>query len=386
MHALCTDCANSKLLKDLVSEAKVNGTCSVCGAKYASVIPTDNILFIRAIKALIRYHYSEWEYHSKLGGESFEALLSTENPIIRVNPNLDGIEYEEFLLSFLEKLDSDDQVSVITAYGRDIYDNKPFTAISRGEAAAITLIRRSLTERNYFVVESEHAKDFHELPKYITRTFPAGGGWYRARVGATRRAINYSHPPDETQYYFEPHVGAAIAAPPIALASSGRLNRPGVSFLYLATNADTAIAEVRPHPGELVTVAEFAITKEQKVADLTQHDLLKFFNSDRDLALLEIVIAVENALATAAPPSNRQLYSLTQFLADIFRTMNFDGIAFRSTVGVGANIVLFEPTAAVWLEGSSRVVEINRVSYQHSPKALFDAASKYDRVFGENGK
>lgn len=386
MHALCTDCANSKLLKDLISAAKVDGTCSVCGATYTSVIPTDNIQFIRAIKALIRYHYSEREYHSKLGGESFQALLSTENPIIRVNPKLDGIEYEEFLLSFLENLDSDDQVSVITAYGRDIYNYMPFTAISRGEAAAIPLIQRSLTERNYFVVESEHAKDFHELPKYITRTFPAGGGWYRARVGASRRAAKYSFPPDETQYYFEPHVGAAISAPPIATASSGRLNRPGVSFLYLAADADTAIAEIRPHPSDLVSVAEFTIIKEQRIADLTQHDLLRFFNSDRELELLEIVIAVENALATAAPPSNRQLYSLTQFLADIFRTMNFDGIAFRSTVGVGANLVLFEPTAAVWLEGSSRVVEINRVSYRHTPKALFDAASKYDRVFGEHEK
>lgn len=283
MHALCTDCANSKLLKDLIAAAKVDRTCSVCGATDTSAIPTDNIQFIRAIKALIRYHYSECEYHSKLGGDSFQALLSTENPIIRVNPKLGAIEYEEFLLSFLENLDSDDQVSVITAYGRDIYNYMPFTAISRGEAAAIPLIQRSLTERNYFVVESEHAKDFHELPKYITCTFPSGGGWYRARVGATRRAAKYSVPPDVTQYYFEPHVGAAISAPPIALANSGRLNRPGVSFLYLASDADTAIAEVRPHPGDLVSVAEFTITNEQRIADLTQHDLLRFFKALQDL-------------------------------------------------------------------------------------------------------
>lgn len=355
----------------------------MCGTAHTKVIPTDSIQFIRAIKALIRYHYSEWEYHSKLGGGSFQSLLSTENPVIRINPQLDELEYEDFLLSFLENLDSDDKVSVITAYGRDIYNYMPFTAISKGEAGAISLIQRSLTERNYFVVESEHAKDFQDLPKYVRRTLPAGNGWFRARVGAARRAANYSFPPEGAQYFFEPHVGAAISAPPIAIASAGRLNRPGVSFLYLASEADTAIAEVRPHPGDLVSVAEFAIAKEQTVADLTQHDLLMFFNSDRELELLELVIAVEKALATAAPPSNRHLYSLTQFLADVFRTMGFDGIAFKSTVGAGTNLVLFEPTAATWINGSSKVVEINRVSYQHSQKALFDASSDYDHVFGE---
>jgi hypothetical protein len=45
---------------------------------------------------------------------------------------------------------------------------------------------------------------------------------------------------------FQPFIGAAIGAPPLAEATPGRLNRDGVSFLYLATEEARAAAEVRP--------------------------------------------------------------------------------------------------------------------------------------------
>ena len=95
MHALCIQCAKALLLKSLIAESSIYAPCNVCGTPGLQVIDTSDLKFIRAIKALIRYHYSEWEYHGRLGGESFQHLLSIENPIIRLNPKLDEIEYEE---------------------------------------------------------------------------------------------------------------------------------------------------------------------------------------------------------------------------------------------------------------------------------------------------
>lgn len=103
MHALCIQCAKALLLKSLIAESSIYAPCNVCGTPGLQVIDTSDLKFIRAIKALIRYHYSEWEYHGRLGGESFQHLLSIENPIIRLNPKLDEIEYEEFLLSFYRR-------------------------------------------------------------------------------------------------------------------------------------------------------------------------------------------------------------------------------------------------------------------------------------------
>lgn len=386
MYALCIDCAEADLLKQLITDFKTLGTCSVCSAAGTKVMPTSEVLFIRAIKALIRYHYSEVEYHSKLGGDSFQSLLSVENPIIRINPALDELEYEDFLLSFLENLDADDEVHVITAYGRDIYNYMPLSAVSLGDTTILPAVQKALAVQNYFVVEADFVNDFAPLVPYVASSIEAGGRWYRARIGAKRRAANYSFPRRATEYFFEPHIGDAISAPPIELAAAGRLNRPGVSFLYLASDEDTAVAEVRPHPGDLVSVGAFSIEVNLEIAELSQHDLKKYFRCDRELDLLEVIVAIENALATAVPPSNRQLYSLTQFLAEIFRRSGFHGLRFKSTVGAGSNLVLFEPTAAKWIEGTSRVVEVHRVLYQHSPRAIFDPETKYDLDFEKRSK
>lgn len=386
MHALCRNCANADLLKQLAAESGTVDACSVCKIANLPVVRTDDVLFVRAIKALIRYYYSEWEYHSKLGDGSFESLLSVDNPIIQVNPALDPLEYEDFLLSFLDNLHTDDQVNVITAYGRDIYNYMPLSAVALGDAALLLEIQTALTQRNYFLVEAEYAKYFEPLRSYVARKVPAGGKWFRARVGAKKRAANNSFPPRATEVFYEPHAGASISAPPIELAGPGRLNRPGVSFLYLASEENTAIAEVRPHPGDHVSVGAFLIEAELKIADLSRHDLREFFQSDRELYLLEVIVSIENSLATAAPPSNRQLYSLTQLLADIFRRMGFQGIMFKSTVGTGSNLVLFEPAAASWADGSSRVVQVERVLYEHSAKQVFDPVVDYDVDFDKQAR
>ena len=380
MHALCIQCAKALLLKSLIAESSIYAPCNVCGTPGLQVIDTSDLKFIRAIKALIRYHYSEWEYHGRLGGESFQHLLSIENPIIRLNPKLDEIEYEEFLLSFLQALNSDDQISLFTAYGRDIYNHTPFQAVSRGESTSLANIESKLRTNNYFVVEAEHKNDFEALRSYVTRTITAGTTLYRARIGAEKRAVNCSNFPSDPTYFYTPHEGSAIGAPPIQFATAGRANRPGVSFLYLATDPDTAMAEVRPHPGDLVSVGGFTLTDNQVIADLSSHNLELFYESDHGLDLLELAIAAENSLAMKAPPSNRHIYSLTQFLSEIFRAIGFDGIGFRSTVGTGTNIVLFKSDSAYWVEDSSQVFYVDQVIYRNSPQKLFDPETEYDSV------
>ena len=81
-----------------------------------------------------------------------------------------------------------------------------------------------------------------------------------------------------------------------------------------------------------------------------------------------------------APPSNRHIYSLTQFLSEIFRAIGFDGIGFRSTVGTGTNIVLFKSDSAYWVEDSSQVFYVDQVIYRNSPQKLFDPETEYDSV------
>jgi hypothetical protein len=56
-------------------------------------------------------------------------------------------------------------------------------------------------------------------------------------------------------------------APPCNKATSGRINPAGISYLYVAENAHTAIVEVRPIIGQMVSVAEIETKKKLKLFD-----------------------------------------------------------------------------------------------------------------------
>lgn len=377
---VCQACCVAPLLQELVVKQGVEATCSLCGAKKTRCADTTTDDFLLAIKALIRYHFGEWQYHTKLDGGTLEALFFINpNPILKINPAQEDVDREGVILSFLDDVnDREMQIEVFTAYGRDIYNYYPHTPVSAGESGILASATAALAEKNYFLVEDEYEKILRPVMPYVAATVAEGTHWYRARMGATRRAADFGNvgaPPD---YFYEPHKGKALGSPPVGIATSGRVNRPGVSYLYLASDAETATAEIRPHPAELVSVGSFDISKNLRVVDLRTHDLRKLWRSDAELEMLELIIAMERMFSTAAPPSNRGAYTTTQFLGEIFRRLDFEGVLFRSTVGQGDNLVIFDPAQASWVDGSSRAIEVKKVSYELADVQLFDESDNYD--------
>ncbi|MFM0471101.1 RES family NAD+ phosphorylase [Paraburkholderia strydomiana] len=338
-----------------------------------------------AVKALIRYHFGEWQYHSKLGDGTLESLFVIDpNPILKINPAQDPVEREDVVLSLLHDVnDRLPQIEVFTAYGRDIYNYMPKTPVSSGESRTLDGARRALLERNHFLVEADYINAIRPVVSYVSRTLAAWTRWHRARLGATTRAANFREIGAPPSYFYQPHADKTLGAPPVGSTNAGRANRPGVSYLYLASDAVTAAAEIRPHPGEMVSLGGFELTREQRIVDLRAHDLTRLWQSDQELDMLELIIGMEKAFATTAPPSNRSAYTLTQFLVELFRQLAFDGVLFRSTVGDGDNLVLFDPAAAAWVPGSSRVIDVTKVRYDFVDRQLFDDAAEYDIDYDE---
>ncbi|RYG38294.1 MAG: RES domain-containing protein [Burkholderiales bacterium] len=377
---VCHDCCVAPLLQELVVMQGSSATCSLCGAKAARCADTTTDDFLLAIKALIRYHFGEWQYHSKLGDGSLETLFFIDpNPILKINPDQEDVDREGVILSFLDDINTRQmQVEVFTAYGRDIYNYYPHTPISAGESNTLGRATAALAEKNYFLVEDEYEKLLRPVMPYVSTTVAEGTRWHRARMGATLRAADFREVGAPPSYYYEPHKGKSLGSPPVGTATIGRVNRPGVSYLYLASDASTATAEIRPHPAELVSVGCFDIRKNLRVVDLRTHDLRKLWRSDAELEMLEQIIAMEKMFSTAAPPSNRGAYTTTQFLGEIFRRLDFEGVIFRSTVGQGDNLVIFDPAQASWVEGSSRAIDVKKVSYELVDVQLFDESEQYD--------
>src|SRR6266566_4486089 len=52
-------------------------------------------------------------------------------------------------------------------------------------------------------------------------------------------------------------------------AKEGRVNPKGIPYLYLATHRDTAVAEVRPWKGGVVSVGQFRVVRDLRLVNTT---------------------------------------------------------------------------------------------------------------------
>jgi len=171
------------------------------------------------------------------------------------------------------------------------------------------------------------------LPK-LERLLPADTSFYRGR---------------RDRYTLD-----EIGAPPHDKASAGRANPEGIPFLYLASDIDTVIAELRPEKGLTLSVAEFALSEQVRIVDLSESPANPSpfgFPNDDDLYTLRNKYALLRHLNVelARPIDSRKAsiaYVPTQYLTEIIRNEGYDGMRYQSAMGSGKNLVLFSPEKA----------------------------------------
>lgn len=178
--------------------------------------------------------------------------------------------------------------------------------------------------------------------------------WFRARI----------------QMDDKPYEAQEMGAPPARLATHGRANPAGIPYLYVASTAATAVSEVRPHTGEVATVAEFTIPDGLQVLDLRhpRTTVSPFEVADEtavsllrsDIALLERLgqeltrPVLSKSVATDYVPS--------QFLCEFIKKADYSGVIYPSSVADGMNLALFDPKCAK--VGSVTQHKVMRVSVE----------------------
>lgn len=228
--------------------------------------------------------------------------------------------------------------------------------------------RNEITTKNRFFPQTELYKNiftntkemnngqtnaFISLVDSLTKSYSTGRVFYRARVDENKLDIKY------------------MRAPPANIVTPGRANPAGISYLYLAEDEKTCIAEVRPSNGSLVNIATFNLNKELDLLDLTNPRkkasfLLQESESLEDsithINLLEIFA---QELSKAILPHRSHLdYIPTQFISEFFKTVcGFDGIIFNSSFGHGKNIVLFDES--VVKDNSMKYCRISSVDHKY---------------------
>lgn len=175
--------------------------------------------------------------------------------------------------------------------------------------------------------------------------------WYRARMLADENILEIKN----------------MGAPPRHLAGHGRANPAGIPYLYLGSMPETAIAELRPHTGDVACVADFTIPSIRAV-DLRnprQH-ISPFFLSDMEsIGQLRVDIPLLERLGSeltrpVLPRGAAYEYIPTQYLCEFIKNCGFEGVLYRSSVSpAGINLALFNPMIATG--GSASRFSVDRV-------------------------
>lgn len=135
-------------------------------------------------------------------------------------------------------------------------------------------------------------------------------------------------------------------------ACEGRANPKGITYLYLATDKETALSEVRPWVGQFVSVGQFKTMKDLLLIDCSLEPSLQdieIYSEEPAPAARERAIwrDIDRAFSEPVHPTDSTAaYVPTQVLAEFFRHNGFDGIFYKSLLGRGYNIALFDLTAA----------------------------------------
>jgi hypothetical protein len=374
--SICVDCARHSSLKRLIASNAVPGLCGLCEREDVNVCdPRNTNSMVMLLRSLVRFYWDEYDYNPHWGGESVMALFGDpDNPVLE--PPRSDRYYDEIDYLIQEPVypPLSEGVWLYAGFNDGIRLMSP--AISRTNPMQIGELKRRLLVENFFQVEPDLDRIVSEFLGDIELQLPVNELWYRARIG--QKNVFSDVDGWNSRIVRQPWMGLEIGAPPPLLAGNGRLNRTGVSMLYLATDVYTAVAEIRPHPGHHVSIGGFRSTQNLKLADFNP-DISKFSSSDIRLDLFALIQAFDRLMSRPITPEEKHHYLLTQLLSEVLIKKGFDGVRYRSSLSKGSNICIFYPDRFTFDPSVSEVRSIRRVSYEveATPYAITPTAGHF---------
>lgn len=287
----------------------------------------------------------------------FELLISVYEPDPDGQTLVDWLksDWDLFSHSAMDNAHAKELLSEILDDGDIVRAKFSPSAAYHSEALARweTLRDELMWKNRYFLDEVLDTDRLRELLGHL----PADdmpNTWYRARI--------LDRDP--------PFLIGEMGAPPARKATHGRANPAGIPYLYLGSQPPTAIAEVRPHTGEVACVADFTVPPPLNAVDLRNPRGLvsPFLLADAraigqlraDIAFLE---RLGDELTRPVLPSGAAIdYIPSQYLCEFIKKVGYDGVVYRSSVSEGINLALFDAAKAA--PGAVTLHKITKVSVE----------------------
>lgn len=222
-------------------------------------------------------------------------------------------------------------------------------------------LEKRILKENYTDFFDSFCEDFKKnINELKEKTIDIGEKYYRARIGndILEAAID-----DFNILPAIPYFGSDIEAPPAKFVRGGRFNREGISYLYLADNIETCIAEVHLQVGQICSIAQFECVERGRYIFVEKQD------DNNEIADLY------NILTKPVHSDIKEYYLVTQFFADVFKKIGYDGMIFFSTQATGKNIVSFNKDYFKFVKYSENMYRANKIFYEY--EMIEDEYKKY---------
>lgn len=374
---ICEHClAENELKHEIQQRGSTVDRCPICHSEGGKAISATDPQIKRIFRALIRLNFSEWDYNTHIGGDHLETVVMGSHAIFNLAPNA---ELEAFEAAFLVMQDEGwyPETGEEITLGGGYWDGGILEGLRDQRDMRVERVVRSALENNWFETEAAARELVERLRGDLTEIVPTGSEFFRARIGVKSRLVKkFDFLDDSRVFRYLPFGGKDIDRPPLKLATEGRFNRTRVSLLYLASDVQTAVAELRPHPGHLVSTGMFRLKRDLRIANFAKHDIRNFL-SDQRLEDLRSILSIADVLNVPVQPEHRALYAATQLFADVLRSAGFEGLAFKSSVGKGHNLTCFVSDAFELVAGSEGVQDVISLEYRTESSQVIPA--DYDK-------
>lgn len=158
--------------------------------------------------------------------------------------------------------------------------------------------------------------------------------------------------------------------PPIELASSGRANPKGISYLYVADSLETSMYETRASLFDYVTVGEFKLTEDVNILNLRNPKDDPIYWSEIEeienyLIYIPFIQTLQRELSLPIRKRDQLLdYIPTQYISEFIKSLGFDGVEYQSSLNSkGYNIAIFNPEKLECFK--TNVYEIKDIKLTH---------------------
>lgn len=215
-------------------------------------------------------------------------------------------------------------------------------------------------------------QDFKTELKHDNRYFPKKAPSYEHLNGLLQFIILPSENIPQHLYRSRVNVDTEIiditemGKPPEKLSTAGRANPIGIPYLYTASNINTAIAEIRPHKGDNITVATFEVRELLTLVDLRNpRKSISPFELDEDglnqiFLDLDYLCHLGDELSKPILPREAHLeYLSSQYLCELIKHSGYDGVIYKSSVGDGDNYAIFSDNKVKAIE--TKVYSVDNV-------------------------